>query len=51
MEQCGKFYGPVYVELDSKVGEHVYQWEKDGISSGKMATNTFCSGFYYGYHG
>jgi hypothetical protein len=32
MEQCGKFYGSVYVELDSKVGEHVYQWEKDGIS-------------------
>jgi hypothetical protein len=32
MEQCEKFYGPVYVELDSKVGEHVYQWEKDGIS-------------------
>ena len=32
MEQREKFYGPVYVELDSKVGEHVYQLEKDGIS-------------------
>jgi len=32
MEQREKFYGPVYVELDSKVGEHVYEWEKDGIN-------------------
>jgi hypothetical protein len=32
MEQCEKLYGPVYIEVPSKVGEHIYKWKKDDIA-------------------
>jgi hypothetical protein len=32
MQQCEEFYGPIYLEVPSKVGELVYKWKKDEIT-------------------